>query len=124
MTKFFTKWDHPISFSLDCDEGDCVERAGYIPVKAQVERLRSSGKRLAVHRAEQYDGDDPEGLEIDPSRTMDEFEAHDYFQTADRYLYNKYRNAQNKADMKTDGNTPPDVTMTPPDVKKEVSVDE
>lgn len=94
MPKFHTKWSRPDSFVLDCDQGDIVERAGYVPVKEQVERMRLAGLQLQAFRYEQFDGDDPEQLEIDPTRRMDKFEVTDYIRSADSYLYQKYQEAK------------------------------
>lgn len=90
MPKFASKWDRPESFELDCDIQDNVERAGYIPVKTQIERLRSAGLDLLAYRAEQFDGDDPEQLLPDPTRNMDKFDVADYMAAADRRLYSLY----------------------------------
>lgn len=123
MAKFYTKWDHPISFALDCDEGDVVERAGYIPVKEQAERLRAAGENLLQQRAEQYDGEDAE--QIDPSRNMDQFERHDYFCAVDQMLTEKAKKArQQYRDRKTQGKPPAEPLETPPEPKKEVFKDE
>lgn len=122
--QFATKWNRPESFSLDCDQNDIVERAGYIPVKAQVERLRLSGMQLAVHRAENYDGNDPEQLTIDPSRNMDDFEKADYFSAVHEHLKTAYEEAQERARMKTSVNQSADATAVPSDAKKEVNTNE
>lgn len=114
---FFTKWKRPASYTLDCDPGDCVERAGYVPVKEQANRLRLAGINLAVYRAEQYDGEDAE--QIDPSRTMDEFEQHDYFCAVDAMLREKYEKAQQRASKpkgeKVDGEPSADPATASPD---------
>lgn len=118
--EFSTKWRRPPVFVLSCDDTDIVERAGYVPVKEQVERLRTAGLNLFAQRAEQYDGEDAEMMTVDPTRNMDKFDEADYFKSADRYLYEKALGAKEARKAALVEKQKKEAEKLPNDSKKEV----
>lgn len=85
--KIVTKWNRnrPAGRGIKISGPRCVETAGYIPAKTQIENLLIAGQRLGEYRKEMYSFDTgvPDDGHFDETRNPN-YDMADAFQTSRR----------------------------------------
>jgi len=70
--EFKTKWNSIPTYSIPNSGEIKVEKAGYIPIRDQINQMLLAGRRLNEYRKEFYDSTNPrDDIDVDPTRSPD-----------------------------------------------------